>query len=687
MTARVRTPWLHAWWLGVVLLGPVAAPAHAGELAIPLDGTPVSVTLDPRWQPIGQRLTLEGPLAGWLGTDRVPDVRDPQTAAHDILRRRFTSTQLETLARALSAAPPLSDADAALCRDAALTLWAWVATQVCVQRAGDPMPNVTTPLLDESDPAVNVLNGMAPFGSTMRQYAYGLCGSQSYQLVALGQAAGFSARIRSLASGPTYHATVEIGWGDAWHLFDPSLRFVPRDAGHATIPSIDRVVGDPTLVARVQDADGIAPRAPARAAAHAEYYALPLTGTLPVAPESVAPPLVLPAGARLTLLNVSTSTAPLQWGPKHVGSGTYEVPVDGGALPTSYQCWSRGLTSRPTADGVQLRTRGGKWGTLIYSVPAPYPIAGGAVICDAIVPPAARVEVAVSTALRPADRRARFGTLAAARTDWRFGQERDMWLHERRHTAFGALDRLRGFRGDPARADKTFYPAFADKYIAQPFLGDAEWQVPSPEVQPDGRLRFPFTGTSAPAWPLAIRLRIRDTSGAGVVLRRLALEARVQHAPQTHAFARGGPQTWQWTPHAESAAGGGRITLAWPEPPDPAPAVHVAWTVSGTVPADGNGFVRATARVTDSARQPVAGYVVRARSARPEADRVLPFPRSPLPPGATPGGMYLEATDEEGTYTVLVFSRTPGETRLWLEDATGHPLPGDAHARFADPPV
>jgi hypothetical protein len=99
---------------------------------------------------------------------------------------------------------------------------------------GDPLAYTVEPL--------RILNG---FGFTC-------CDQSSSVLNWLWQAAGYQARIASMP----FHSVAEIYYNSGWHLYDTDHKVYYLAEDNQTVASVAQIIADPSLVARVADADG-----------------------------------------------------------------------------------------------------------------------------------------------------------------------------------------------------------------------------------------------------------------------------------------------------------------------------------------------------------------------------------------------------------------------------------------------
>ena len=120
----------------------------------------------------------------------------------------------------------------------ALTTWKLVSQDTfhfCSAGApGDPVAYAEEPL--------RLLNG---FGFTC-------CDQSSNVLDWLWQAAGYQTRIASM----TFHTAPEIYYNDGWHMYDPDHKVYYLAEDNKTVASVAQIIADPSLVARVADANG-----------------------------------------------------------------------------------------------------------------------------------------------------------------------------------------------------------------------------------------------------------------------------------------------------------------------------------------------------------------------------------------------------------------------------------------------
>jgi hypothetical protein len=99
---------------------------------------------------------------------------------------------------------------------------------------GDPVAYAAEPL--------RILNG---FGFTC-------CDQSSNVLDWLWQAGGYETRIASM----TFHTAPEISYNGAWHMYDPDHKVYYLAEDNKTVASVAQIIADPSLVARVADANG-----------------------------------------------------------------------------------------------------------------------------------------------------------------------------------------------------------------------------------------------------------------------------------------------------------------------------------------------------------------------------------------------------------------------------------------------
>jgi len=120
----------------------------------------------------------------------------------------------------------------------ALTTWKLVSQDTfhfCAAGApGDPLAYAVEPL--------RLLSG---FGFTC-------CDQASAILKWLWQAAGYETRVASM----TFHTVPEIYYNGAWHLYDADHKVYYLAEDNKTVASVAQVIADPSLVARVADANG-----------------------------------------------------------------------------------------------------------------------------------------------------------------------------------------------------------------------------------------------------------------------------------------------------------------------------------------------------------------------------------------------------------------------------------------------
>ncbi|HEY2393006.1 MAG TPA: hypothetical protein VGK22_17650 [Candidatus Angelobacter sp.] len=86
-------------------------------------------------------------------------------------------------------------------------------------------------------------------------YGMGCCEQRAFILAWVWQGAGYQSRLVWMA----FHEVPEIFYEGAWHMFDPDHGVYYLQLDNKTVASVADVIANPSLVARVKDANGLDP--------------------------------------------------------------------------------------------------------------------------------------------------------------------------------------------------------------------------------------------------------------------------------------------------------------------------------------------------------------------------------------------------------------------------------------------
>jgi|HubBroStandDraft_2_1064218.scaffolds.fasta_scaffold55764_2 hypothetical protein len=224
---------------------------------------------------------------------------------------------------------------------------------------GDPLAYAVEPL--------RVLSG---FGFTC-------CDQSSNVLDWLWQAGGYQTRVVSM----TFHTAPEIFYSGAWHLYDPDHKVYYLAEDNKTVASAAQIIADPSLVARVADANGNDP-----IGYPAEWMAQQYAASTPVYLTNdyqIAATYGLQPQQSFTLRSQNLTTNIFDYFvqddpdllPWNVTSGQFDwaldfARIDWRQFPVSLD----GIGTFPGSTDVFITNVAAKSGNIVYYISSPFPV-------------------------------------------------------------------------------------------------------------------------------------------------------------------------------------------------------------------------------------------------------------------------------------------------------------------------
>jgi hypothetical protein len=243
----------------------------------------------------------------------------------------------------------------------ALAVWQFVmnnAGHYCV--AGSP-----------GDPNMEALEPLRILGG----YGFACCDQSSRVMDWLWQGGGYPSRLVLMS----FHTVPEIYYAGAWHMYDADHQVYYLAEDNVTVASVAQLIADPSLVARVQDANGNDPAgfsaqgmANLYASASPEYYTFDYSTAATYSLQPAESFTLWSRNLGDTLFDGSTQDPGV--GPWTVRTGQFEWDIDfsrsdWGSLTTS----QTGVATLNNGDQVALTNSASTAGNVVYHLSSPFP--------------------------------------------------------------------------------------------------------------------------------------------------------------------------------------------------------------------------------------------------------------------------------------------------------------------------